>query len=106
MPLHNKTIRPVKATATRNRVRVKNINTAFHGGNLALADFQVTPPFGRIIADTDSRNKCDKEAKKDESARRRVIPASLGGRLYYRGQVRRAGGRNERNGLRKAQKED
>lgn len=51
IPLHNKTISPVRATATRNRVRVKNINIAFHGGNLALADFQVTPPLGRSIAD-------------------------------------------------------
>ena len=46
IPLHNKTMRPVRATATRNRVRVKNINTAFQGGNLALADFQLTPPLG------------------------------------------------------------
>lgn len=46
IPLHNKTIRPVRATATRNRVRVKNIKMAFHGGSLDLADFQFTPPLG------------------------------------------------------------
>lgn len=50
MPLHNKTMRPVRATATRNRVRVKNIKMAFHGGSLDLADFQFTPPLGSNIA--------------------------------------------------------
>ena len=49
IPLHNKIIRPVSATATRNLVRVKNIIMAFQGGNLDLADFQVTPPLGKSI---------------------------------------------------------
>jgi hypothetical protein len=49
IPLHNRIIRPVKATATRNLVRVKNISVAFQGGKLALADFQVTPPLGRSM---------------------------------------------------------
>ena len=50
MPLHNRIIRPVSATATSNLVRVRKTINAFHGGNLALADFQVTPPFGKIMS--------------------------------------------------------
>jgi hypothetical protein len=49
IPRHSKIIRPVNATATRNLVRVRNIIIAFQGGNLDLADFQVTPPLGRSI---------------------------------------------------------
>ncbi len=48
-PRHNKIIRPASATATSNLVLVRNIIIAFHGGNLDLADFQVTPPLGRSI---------------------------------------------------------
>jgi len=36
---------------TKNRVRVSRTRTARHGGNLALADFQVTPPFGNNMMD-------------------------------------------------------
>ena len=50
IPLQSKTIKPARATASSRRVLVKNTNTAFHGGNLARAAFQVTPPFGRIMA--------------------------------------------------------
>lgn len=38
--------RPVKAMDTKKRVRVNKTRIALHGGNLALADFQLTPPFG------------------------------------------------------------
>lgn len=49
MPLHSNTIKPVNATATKNRVRVRIFSNVLHGGNLAFADFHVTPPFGMSI---------------------------------------------------------
>lgn len=44
IPLQSRMMSPVSRTATRNRVRVRNIRMAFHGGNLFLADFHVTLP--------------------------------------------------------------
>lgn len=41
--------RPVMTSETRKRVRVRRTTSALHGGNLALADFHVIPPFGRSI---------------------------------------------------------
>jgi hypothetical protein len=49
MPRHNSTIKPVNATDTSSLVRVRKTRTAFHGGSRALAAFQLTPPFGRIM---------------------------------------------------------
>src|SRR5271156_6113063 len=49
IPLHNSIMRPAKATATRNLVRVIKTRIALHGGIRALADFHVTPPLGRSI---------------------------------------------------------
>jgi hypothetical protein len=45
-PRHMRMSRPVKAMDTKKRVRVNKTRIALHGGNLALADFQLTPPFG------------------------------------------------------------
>lgn len=45
-PLHSNTTKPVNATEIRNRGRVRKTRRALHGGNLDLADFHVTPPFG------------------------------------------------------------
>jgi hypothetical protein len=78
-------MRPVRATATRNRVRVKNIKTAFHGGSLDLADFQVTPPLGSSIA-------VEGEMYKNRNGGKRYRPGkggyrtSLGGENKYGGQ--------------------
>jgi hypothetical protein len=49
IPRHNKTIRPVMARDIKKRVLVTRTRIARHGGNLALADFHVTPPFGSSI---------------------------------------------------------
>lgn len=47
--------RPVKAMETKKRVRVNRTRMALHGGNLALADFQLTPPFGNNMMRDDMR---------------------------------------------------
>lgn len=49
IPRHIKISRPVMARVMRKRVRVRSTTSALHGGNLALADFHVIPPFGRSI---------------------------------------------------------
>ena len=49
MPLHSNMMRPVKATAIRNLVRVTMTSTALQGGKRALADFHVTHPLGKSI---------------------------------------------------------
>jgi hypothetical protein len=41
---------PVKAIETKKRVRVNKTTIALHGGNLAFADFQLTPPLGNNIS--------------------------------------------------------
>jgi hypothetical protein len=46
MPLQNSTIKLETAKAMRKRGRDIRATTARHGGNLARADFHVTPPFG------------------------------------------------------------
>lgn len=46
MPRHSRITRPVTATETKNRVRVRRMRTALNGGRPALADFQLTPPLG------------------------------------------------------------
>ncbi len=51
IPLHNSIINPVNATAARNLTFVRYTINALHGGNLAFADFHVTPPFGSNISD-------------------------------------------------------
>ncbi|CAG8953122.1 hypothetical protein HYFRA_00003320 [Hymenoscyphus fraxineus] len=45
-PLHNNNMTPVRATHSRNRVRVINTHIALVGGSCAFADFHVTPPLG------------------------------------------------------------
>lgn len=50
-PRHKRRTRPVTANETRKRVRVRRTRTARHGGRRALADFQVTPPFGNNMVD-------------------------------------------------------
>jgi hypothetical protein len=52
------------ATAMRNRGRVSQTVMAFHGGNLARADFHVTPPFGSSILLRVEPNEHNDEAKK------------------------------------------
>lgn len=52
-PRHMRISRPVKAMETKKRVRVNKTMTALHGGNLALADFQLTPPFGNNMMKDD-----------------------------------------------------
>lgn len=49
IPLHNRISKPAIATDTKKRVLVTSTRIALHGGNLALADFHVTPPLGRSI---------------------------------------------------------
>ena len=50
-PRHIRISKPVRATETRKRVRVSSTSTARHGGNRALADFQVTPPLGKSMVE-------------------------------------------------------
>ncbi len=64
MPLHNNIIRPVNATAARNLTFVRDTINALHGGNLAFADFHVTPPFGSNISD---RRKAGSELVKPKA---------------------------------------
>jgi hypothetical protein len=47
--LQSNITKPANAIEIRNRVRVNNTTNALHGGSLALADFQFTPPFGSNI---------------------------------------------------------
>ena len=49
IPLHSRIITVVNAIEARNRVRVKRISSARHGGRRALADFHVIPPLGSSI---------------------------------------------------------
>lgn len=49
MPRQNSSITPVTATHNRNLVLVKKVHTALVGGKLALATFQLIPPFGSNI---------------------------------------------------------
>ena len=49
IPLHNKINIPAMVIDTKKRVLVTSTRIALHGGNLALADFHVTPPLGRSI---------------------------------------------------------
>lgn len=87
IPLHNKTIKPVRATTNTNLVRVKNRNTAFHGGSLALADFQLTPPFGKSMVAAE-------KVKRFCQAQRLLSEERLSKRYRQRSDV----GRNEWNG--------
>jgi hypothetical protein len=48
-PRHSRMTRPVTATETKKRVRVRRTRIALHGGRPALADFQLTPPFGNSM---------------------------------------------------------
>jgi hypothetical protein len=43
--------KPVKAMETKKRVLVNRTTIALHGGSLALADFQLTPPFGNNMTE-------------------------------------------------------
>jgi len=45
-PFHSNSTIPNTATNSRNRVRVMKFHIALLGGNLARADFQLTPPLG------------------------------------------------------------
>ena len=49
IPLHSSTTRVVSAMTANTLVRARNAISARHGGSRALADFQVTPPFGSSI---------------------------------------------------------
>ena len=48
-PRHKSTINPPSATKSRKRVFVRKYHIALVGGNRALADFHVMPPFGYSI---------------------------------------------------------
>jgi hypothetical protein len=49
-PRHNNNTAPVMATSRRKRVLVSNTHSALVGGSVALAAFQLIPPFGRSIS--------------------------------------------------------
>lgn len=49
IPLHNKMKTVVKAMTASTLVRMRKASSALHGGSLAFADFQFTPPFGNNI---------------------------------------------------------
>lgn len=49
MPRHNSSMTPATATHSRNRVLVKKAHIALVGGRLALATFQLMPPFGNSM---------------------------------------------------------
>lgn len=53
IPLHSNTITVVSAMTANTLVRARNAIRARHGGSRALADFQVTPPFGSSILSVD-----------------------------------------------------
>lgn len=72
IPRHSNVMRPIMARAARKRVLVRKTKTALQGGNLAFADFHVTPPFGnnifvgrRIVAQVEIilGSKCCREGK-------------------------------------------
>lgn len=71
IPRHSNTIKPVTAIAARTRGRETNVINALHGGNLDLADFQFTPPFGSNIL-----NDCAPQARSE-------LLFATGGRLYW-----------------------
>lgn len=66
IPRHSRMIRPVTAMVMRKRVRVSRTTSALHGGNLALADFHVTPtpPLGRSMAAVGIVFFCKKEKER------------------------------------------
>lgn len=49
-PRHNNNTAPVMATSRRKRVLVSKTHIALVGGSVALAAFQLIPPFGRSIS--------------------------------------------------------
>lgn len=49
-PRHNNNTAPVMATSSRKRVLVRKTHIALVGGSVALAAFQLIPPFGRSIS--------------------------------------------------------
>ena len=55
IPLHSRTMTVVRASTAKTRVRKKNANRTRHVGNLAFADFQLTPPFGNSILSNSDR---------------------------------------------------
>lgn len=54
MPRHSNKTMPARARVRRTRVLVRNTHMARVGGNCALADFQVMPPFGRSMVGASS----------------------------------------------------
>lgn len=50
IPFHSSSSRPVKVREMRNRGRETSEVRSLTGGNLALADFHVTPPLGSNIS--------------------------------------------------------
>ncbi|KAF3401592.1 hypothetical protein F1880_010074 [Penicillium rolfsii] len=51
------------ATVTKKRVRVRRTRIALHGGRPALADFQLTPPFGNSIIRDGTGIRMNKQLK-------------------------------------------
>lgn len=49
IPRHNSSMTPATAIHSRNLVLVRNVHIALVGGRLALATFQLMPPFGRSM---------------------------------------------------------
>lgn len=49
MPRHRSSITPATATQSKNLVLVRKVHIALVGGRLALATFQLMPPFGRSM---------------------------------------------------------
>lgn len=88
MPRHSRIIRPVTATDTRKRGRVSKTTTARHGGNLARADFHVTPPLGSSIVEDHASVRGIRDAKRGESGmekegRSKTVRASLSDRCSF-----------------------
>lgn len=49
MPRHRSSMTPATATQSKNLVLVRKVHIALVGGRLALATFQLMPPFGRSM---------------------------------------------------------
>jgi hypothetical protein len=89
-PRHSRITRPVTAIETKNRVRVRRTRTALHGGRPALADFQLTPPFGSNMFRGETRYVDEGIRVVDEGRGRKVqlsgaLQNSGSGRLLFFG---------------------
>lgn len=52
---------PANAIEIKNLVLVNNTTRALHGGSLAFADFQLTPPFGSNMFEINYRESYDRK---------------------------------------------